>query len=199
MSRPQMRREQDRLKNEMRRIDIAWAIPANGREKVALLAPVGSTGAELGVDTGQLTRRFLELGHFSHFHAVDKWDDPSHTENQYLAVQSRLSKYSDITLWRCTAQKWLESQPDGSLGFVYIDCYAHTGQDDGSVLKAAWPKLQDGGIFAGDDYDLMSWPKTFSAVNRFAGAHGHQVNIRQDFCSTAKVRQDKHATWWFRK
>lgn len=195
----QMRRSQSKLTGEKTRLDNKWKHEPNGREDVALLAPKGCIGVELGVDTGQLSRRFVELGHFSHFHAVDKWDDTAHSEDQYKVVLERLSHYSEVSVWRMTAQKWLETIQNGSLGFVYIDCYAHTGQDGGSVLEAAWPKLMDGGVFSGDDYDRKFWPKTFSAVNQFARKVGRDVSVRDDFCAKAKVRMDKHPTWWFRK
>jgi hypothetical protein len=196
---PQQRRSQSRTKPEESRLDDKWKWPANGREEVALLAPMGSVGAELGVDTGQLSRRFIELDHFKHFHCVDKWDDHAHSENQYTVVNERLSVYPEVSVWRMTAQEWLKTIPDSSFGFIYIDCYAHTGQDGGSVLEAAWPKLQEGGIFSGDDYDRKYWPKTYGAVNVFARRHGYAVNVRDDFCAKAKVRMDRHPTWWWRK
>jgi len=196
---PQQRRLQNKTDHEESRLDNNWHWPANGREDVALFAPKGSIGVELGVDTGQLSRRFIELDHFSKFHAVDKWDDHAHSEHQYEVVHKRLSIYPEVSVWRMTAQDWLAETPDESLGFIYIDCYAHTGQDNGSVLEAAWPKLSDGGVFAGDDYDKKYWPKTFRAVNDFARQHGYDVNVRDAFCATAKVRMDRHPTWWWRK
>lgn len=195
----QRRNKRKPTDSEKGRLDDKWQWPANGREEVALLSPKGSIGVELGVDTGQLSRRFIELGRFSHFHCVDKWDDHAHSEHQYAVVKERLSIYPEVSVWRCTAQKWLKTIPDESLGFIYIDCYAHTGQDGGSVLSAAWPKLQVGGIFSGDDYDRRMWPKTYSVVNKFAYEVGREINVRDEFCKSAKVRMDRHPTWWWRK
>ena len=131
------------------------------RQHIALKAPAGSTGCELGVASGGLTVRFLDLGHFVEFHAVDKWDDAGHNIHEYDGVVDRLKDYEELTIWRQPAITWLEQIPDQSLGFVYIDCYAHTGQDEGSILQAAWPKLQVGGLFSGDDYDLFVGNKPF--------------------------------------
>lgn len=167
------KQEQDRIRKAV------VANKADGREALALLAPKGSTGAEFGVDTGQLSRRFLNLGHFSSFHSVDKWDDHAHSRFQYLAVCQLLLPYEDSRVWRMTAQEFAGLIPDASLGFIYIDCYAHTGQDDGQVLQVLWPKLKDGGIFAGDDYDKNQWPKTFKAVNEFAIDSGHTINVHK--------------------
>lgn len=192
--------EERLFKQEQERVDRFYAAnDHNGREQIVLKAPQASIGAELGVDTGQLSRRFLELDHLALLHSVDKWDDHAHSERQYKAVVERLKNYPRSKVWRCTAQDWLARMPDQSLGFIYVDCYAHTGQDDGSILEAAWPKLRDGGLFAGDDYDQKHWPKTFAAVNNFAGSVGKQVLVSADFCKSATISVDRHPTWYFTK
>ena len=98
-----------------------------------------------------------------------------------------------------TAQKWLETCLDESLGFIYIDCYAHTGQDNGEILELAWPKLQNGGVFAGDDYDRKQWPKTYRAVNDFAAKFDREICVRRDFCGSTAAGMGQYPTWWFRK
>ena len=171
----------------------------NTRHEIALLADWDCVGVEVGVDTGQLSERFLKLDHFSSFHSVDKWDDHAHSEKQYWAVAEKLMKYQRSHLWRMTAEKFASLCPDEMFGFVYIDCYAHTGQDGGAVLRAFWPKLKPGGIFSGDDYERRLWPKTFDAVNIFAASVGRDVSIYAEHVSTARIGQDKHPSWWFRK
>jgi len=171
----------------------------NTRQDIALLAPEGCIGGEFGVDTGQLSARFLDLDYFDSFHCVDKWDDHAHSREQYLAVSKKLMKYPEARVWRMTAQEFASLIPDEMFGFIYIDCYAHTGQDAGGVLEALWPKLASGGVFAGDDYDKRHWPKTFTAVNQFAQRVDKQVNVKDDFCQYAKIGQDKHPTWYFIK
>ena len=181
----------------------------NTRHEIALLAPEGSIGAELGVDAGQLSERFLNLNHFSSFHCVDKWDSTDdewdkldmHGRHQYLAVAERLMQYPAARVWRMTAQEWAERIPDESLGFVYIDCYAHTGQDDGKILEVLWPKMIPGGVFAGDDYDPGKWRATYEAVNKFAEKIGKQVQINDSFCDPEILRiwQDASPTWYWIK
>jgi len=41
--------------------------------------------------------------------------------------------------------------PDGSLEYIYLD-YSHDYCAVMEDLKTYWPKLKDGGIFAGHDY-----------------------------------------------
>lgn len=188
----------DLLEQEIARVKKAVeSNPNNGREEIVLLAPKGSIGAELGVDTGQLSKRFLDLNHLGVLHSVDKWDDHAHSRFQYLAVTRLLQGYSQSKVLRMTAKEYATLLPDASLGFIYIDCYAHTGQDNGEVLDVMWPKLKVGGIFSGDDYDEKAWPKTWAAVNKFAAEKERQVHVRGPF--TAHTVQDQHCSWWIRK
>jgi hypothetical protein len=167
------------------------------RHEIALLSPEGCIGAEIGVDTGQLSERFLKLDHFSSFHSVDKWDDREHSERQYWAVTEKLMSYPRSRVWRMTAQRWAKLVPDQMFGFIYIDCYAHTGQDKGEVLRELWPKLADGGIFSGDDYDQRVWPRTYQRVNEFAQRVGRECNVNDHF--GGELRVDGHPSWWMRK
>lgn len=165
------------------------------RQDIALLSEKGCIGAEFGVDTGQLSERFLKLNHFSSFHSIDKWDDQAHSERQYWAVTEKLMNYPRSRVWRMTAQKFATLIPDEMFGFIYIDCYAHTGQNDGEVLKCLWPKLAPGGIFSGDDYDSLAWPKTVAAVDRFAELHRRSIHVHDDFIGSNDIRMDGHPSW----
>ena len=171
----------------------------NSRPEIALRSAPGCVGLEVGVDTGQLSERFIQLGHFSSFHCVDKWDDHAHSREQYLAVTKRLLPYPEARVWRMTGQEFAQLVPDEFFGFIYIDCYAHTGQDGGDVLEALWPKLAYGGVFSGDDYDKRHWPKTVAAVDKFAERVDKQICVTDDFCEHARIKQDGHPTWYFTK
>ena len=172
----------------------------NDRQHIALLSRPGCTGVELGVARGDLTRRFLDLGHFSEFHAVDKWND-QHSVQEYERVVEKLKDYEELTVWRAEVKQWLKTIPDGSFGFVYIDCYAHTGQDEGLILEAAWPKLAVGGLFSGDDYDKSAWPRTFERVNSFAESVGRHVSVYDDHLSNDMDQSgfDGSPSWYFSK
>lgn len=169
------------------------------RENIALLSPPDAVGVELGVAAGSLTKRFLDLNHFVEFHAVDKWDDAGHPESQYHAVCEKLKDYGELKIWRMTAQTWLGTIPDETLGFIYIDCYAHTGQDGGEILELAWPKLAKGGLFAGDDYERKQWPKTVAAVNDFASRHSRSVSVWEAHCRRSTSGTDKYPSWYWHK
>lgn len=173
----------------------------NDRQHIALLSPPGCAGAELGVASGGLTRRFMDLGHFGHFYAVDKWDDSGHNAHEYRHVVQTIGGLSGLSIVQMDAKSWLALQKDDSLGFVYIDCYAHTGQDNGSILEAAWPKLAEGGLFSGDDYDQKKWKLNYNAVNNFAESVGKRVNVYDNHLrpDAHRSQYDLSPSWWFIK
>ena len=73
---------------------------------------------------------------------------------------------------------------DEIFDFIYIDGYAHTGQDDGRTLNEWWPKVKKGGIFAGHDYSVQSWPKTVEQVNKFAANNNIELQFtKENFAS----------------
>jgi hypothetical protein len=60
---------------------------------------------------------------------------------------------------------------DGSMDFIFIDA-AHDYDSVVKDLAAWWPKLKEGGIFAGHDYP---WHEVEKAVNEHALANGYEV------------------------
>ena len=56
---------------------------------------------------------------------------------------------------------------DEMFDFVYVDGFAHTGQDNGTTLYQWWSKVKQNGIFAGHDYH-PKWPKNVEWVDKFA-------------------------------
>jgi hypothetical protein len=167
-----------------------------------LLAPKGCVACECGVDTGQFSERLWNTGHFSSFNAVDKWDDIAHPEAQYWAAAEKLMPYEEIRIWRMSVQQFatLAKYAGMKFGFIYMDCYAHTGQDHGGVLEAMWPLLEDGGLFAGDDYDEKQWPDNYYCVNEFAKRFDKDVNVfRKHLGNDDRPVYDSYPSWYFSK
>ncbi len=77
---------------------------------------------------------------------------------------------------------------DGSLDFIYIDGYAHTGQESGGTLRDWWPKLRAGGVFAGHDYCARYQP-TCDAVDAFVAANGLTLHVTE-------TGGDSFPSWW---
>ena len=57
--------------------------------------------------------------------------------------------------------------PDEYFDFIYIDGYAHTGQENGRTLAEWWPKVKPGGFLVGDDYS-EHWQLVVEVANKFA-------------------------------
>jgi predicted O-methyltransferase YrrM len=145
----------------MLRADLATFIPENG------------VGVELGVAAGAYSRILLERHPTLTLYSVDRWGgDRGHGNVQFRRAYENLRWAGERSIIvRAFFEDALVTFCDGIFDFIYIDGYAHTGQDDGRTLEQWWPKLRVGGIFAGHDYS-PHWPKTVHAVDRFLQEKG---------------------------
>jgi hypothetical protein len=137
-------------------------------ELPALLKALGAKeGVELGVAAGEFTDKLLKGSALRKLTGVDKWNDERHGAAERLKAEARLQKYKErVSLVQGTFHEALSLFREDSLDFVYVDGYAHNGQENGATLLEWWNKLKPGGLMAGHDYHTI-WPKTVSAVNRF--------------------------------
>jgi hypothetical protein len=163
----------------------------SSRAELALL--FSGHGVELGVAAGAFSVEILRNKGVRRLWSIDRWGD-HHDRREYKRAAERLARTGR---GRCVPLRmsFAEALPlfgDGSLNFVYIDGYAHTGQQNGRTLSDWWPKLAPGGIFAGHDYDAR-WPKTVAAVDAFAREHG----LPPVQCCGENV--DAFASWWMVK
>jgi hypothetical protein len=145
---------------------------------------------ELGVAGGDFSNAILKHGSSVRHWAIDRWAD-HHGIDEYHRAVTRL-----VTTWgaRCIVLRMTFADAERffcpqSLDAVYIDGYAHTGQEGGKTLEDWWPKLKPGGIFAGHDYH-SDFPLTIDAVNCFAERHGLAIEL------TGEV---KYPSWWTTK
>lgn len=134
----------------------------------------GATGVELGVASGGFSRRMLESGRFKHFFGVDMYAD-GHDIDQYKTALRTVGLYSPYTLLRMTFDEAYDLFEDESLDFIYIDGYAHSGQEGGDTIWKWSRKVRVGGVIAGDDYD-PHWPLVQQAVHRFIADTGFQLH-----------------------
>ncbi len=125
-----------------------------------------TTGAELGVAAGWYSKHLVTSHMFQKFYCIDKWND-HHDEKERLFVQNTLGILPQVTILHESFESAVSKFEDNYFDFIYIDGYAHTGQDEGKTLIEWWPKLRTGGIFAGHDYCPVRWPKTYHQVNQF--------------------------------
>jgi SAM-dependent methyltransferase len=148
------------------------------RYDIPLLIPRGGTSIELGVAEGGLSQAILQSRRVLHHYAVDRYSgERSHDDAQYLRAVERLHPYrAFFTFLRADFTGAATLFPNAYFDFIYIDGYAHTGQDNGQTLRDWWPKLKPGGIFSGDDYS-PDYPLTISVVDQFAAERNLNVIV----------------------
>lgn len=147
-------------------------------------------GIELGVAAGYFSSSIVRSPLVSRLWSVDRWGD-HHNLKEYKSASERLAKFGQgrcIPL-RMTFEEATSLFEDNSLDFIYIDGYAHTGQEGGKTLSEWWPKLKVGGYFSGHDYHSQ-FPLTIEAVNEFSDEVGVPVNLTQEA---------RYPSWWMIK
>lgn len=148
-------------------------------------------GLELGVARGDYSLSLLKKYPNLHILLVDRWSD-HHDEREYQLVLSRFKKFSDrVTIWRQTFDDALikATELDLHFDFIYIDGYAHTGQEGGKTLRDWYPRLNPkGGLFAGHDYH-EKWRPTMDAVDEFCRSIGRSIGV---------TASDEFPSWYLR-
>jgi len=168
------------------------------RADLATLVPEGGIAIEVGVAKGLFSLALLERGpQIGHLYSVDRWSDHHNVAEYFKACQILRTQSERSTVLRASFEEALPLFAAASIDFIYIDAYAHTGQENGRILYQWWPKLKEGGIFAGHDYD-PAWPATIQAVDAFAEAHQIGIAIIPGDAQ-ADRKTERYASWWCRK
>lgn len=136
-----------------------------GRNFLGYTVPKNAIGAELGVAGGYFSDSLLMSGRFRKLFSIDAWSD-HHSEEEYRAVKERLGRFGPASqVLRHTFDDALGKIPDGSLDFLYVDGYAHTGMNADLIRK--WTrKLAPGAVVAGHDYCAQIWPINHTEIKR---------------------------------
>lgn len=133
----------------------------------------GLIGIELGVAAGEFSRRMVASGRFSVFFGVDMYAD-THDVQQYKSALRTVGLFGPYKLLRMSFAEAYDLFEDESLDFIYIDGYAHTGQEGGETIWNWARKVRVGGLIAGDDYHA-DWPLVVEAVDTFASETGFDL------------------------
>ena len=155
---------------------MAKRLALNSRVDLADLVPENGLWIELGVARGTYARQVLDRHPTLRYLGIDKWDD-HHDLTEQRQAQSRLDAHRRrALLWRMRFDEAVLEIPDATADVVYVDGYAHTGQENGETLRDWWPKVKPGGWLCGHDY-AKRWPQTVRAVDRFARAMEVPVHL----------------------
>ena len=84
---------------------------------------------------------------------------------------------------------------DQFFDFIYIDGFAHTGEEGGETLIKWYRKLKVDGVFAGDDYH-EDWPLVMWAVNNFVNQSGASLMVTEKVEDTAFCQ---YPSWFIKK
>lgn len=138
------------------------------RDDIAQVLKIGGVGVELGVAEGRFSEKILKRSPLSFLYSIDMWSgDRGHDVEEYKTALRRLGPHrARNSALRMTFDEALDLFPDDHFDFIYIDGYAHTGEQGGKTFDDWWPKCRPGGVFAGDDYD-PAFPLVVEAVDRF--------------------------------
>lgn len=132
-------------------------------------------GIELGVAKGRYSKLMVDSGKFSKVYGIDRYTD-HHDSKEYISAISYVGLDKPYVLIRSTFDEALTLFEDEYFDFIYVDGYAHTGQEEGKTLYSWYRKLKKGGVFAGHDYH-EKWPLTKKSVDNFVAENNLTLNI----------------------
>ena len=141
-----------------------------------LIMPYG-IGIELGTAAGGFSSQVLDNTNLKFLYTVDRYQEKHHSIVEYQTALTKLMDHrSRSTILRMNFSEALMLFPDEYFDFIYIDGFAHTGEDNGGAFRDWWPKLKPGGVFSGDDYH-EHWPLVVDNLNQFANQVGKHINV----------------------
>lgn len=162
-------------------------------EILKIVKPWG-VGIELGVAEGHFSREILATGHLSHLYSVDMYaGDRGHDVDEYRKALKLLTPYRDKNT--VIKMKFEEAFPlfeNEYFDFIYVDGYAHTGEDDGRTFYDWFPKLKKGGVLAGHDY-VKDYPLVIKSVDAFVAEKKLPLYIIDD---KSPGWNNGNATWF---
>lgn len=127
------------------------------------------------------------------FYCVDTWEGSVEHSNNELVVKNELydaflkniSPVQDyISPIRLASKEAAEKFENESLDFIFIDA-GHSYEDVREDLRAWFPKLKNGGFFAGHDYS-QAWLGVIEAVNEWAVENDQVISLIEESCWLTK-------------
>lgn len=106
-----------------------------------------------------------------------------------ICVINKFKDDSRIKIMHSLFSDAVKEFSDGYFDFIYIDGYAHTGQDSGQTLDMWWPKLSNGGFFGGHDYH-SDWKPTIISVDNFCNKHNLKIQL---------TSEERYPSWYLFK
>mgnify|MGYP006169819967 FL=1 len=142
----------------------------------------GGIGVEVGVSQGFYSTTLLEKTNLKLLFSIDSWSEGNHNLDQYREASRYLEEAgaNRSVIVMLPSNEAVKLFADNAFDFIYIDAYAHTGQNNGEISNEWYPKLKKGGLFAGHDYHKDHWPNTVKAVDRFIKENDLELNLTDE-------------------
>lgn len=160
-----------------------------------LLHGDNNIGIELGVAKGIYARRMIESKKFKRFYGVDIYGDIHDTDEYCQALKYIGFKNPQYSLLRMDFDSASTLFENEYFDFIYIDGFAHAGEEGGRTLLKWYDKLKINGVLAGDDYH-DDWPLVKWAVNDFVLQIGAELYVTTGEEDSAYC---KYPTWFITK
>jgi hypothetical protein len=151
-----------------------------------------NVGIELGVAAGSFSERMVSSGKFFKAFGVDTYDDYYHHVGEYREALWSVGLMENYSLLRMSFDDARHLFDEDTFDFIYVDGFAHTGQEGGQTLADWWPKLKVGGVMAGDDYHT-DWPLVMWAVNEMVEQLGVDLHLTEVVDTTS---YNRYPSWY---
>ena len=164
------------------------------QDVLSLLDNKNSIGIELGVAGGHFSHRMIKSGMFEKFYGVDLYED-HHNTSEYIDALKLIGLDQNFVMLRMSFDEACAVFENNYFDFIYIDGYAHTGEEGGKTFSDWYNKLKIGGVFAGDDYH-DDWPLVKWAVNDMVTNLGCELHITG---KTEATNLNHYPSWFITK
>lgn len=185
------------LKRQIREI-LGISDHTDHRQVLLELLPKHAVGAEIGVHKGDFSQYLLDRVAPKKLHLIDPWQsyddevylrswygqsnaDQTTMDDRYNLVVKRFQEQINqdiVKIHRSSSIEAVEDFSDEYFDWVYIDgnhLYEFVFQD----LENFYGKVKNGGILAGDDYNIEGWwdNGVTKAVDEFVKKYNLELNI----------------------
>ncbi len=162
----------------------------------------GGYGVELGVSQGRFSKQLLQSSNLKMLFSIDRWSEEvgvPHDYEQYLEAKDTLREFGNrsVVIMLPFAEA-VHLFQDECFDFIYIDGMASTGLENGKTLYDWWPKLKNGGLFAGHDYH-EHFPILIEEVDKFVEKHNLDLRLTKEVHEDNSVRDQVYPSWYFTK
>ena len=164
---------------------------------VNLLNGENNVGIELGVAEGEYSKELIASGKFKKLFGVDCYESV-HGKDQYKRALKTLvlPESNKYILMKMFFDEALDLFEDRSLDFIYIDGFAHSGEEGGKTMFDWYKKLKIGGIIGGDDFH-SDWPLVKLTVKDFVQKTNEKLMLTEVVNNSSQY--SKYPSWAIKK